>query len=113
MDRVIGAVATGMGSFVTFLVSSGIALLLFGVLWLAFGASLIWSQGSLDAAWSWLTGLPLLVQGIVWLLLLPVTAGLWIWEMGWPLVLRLVLVAGLAAWSVLIFLPRAAGTPGS
>jgi hypothetical protein len=81
---------------------------IFGLLWVAFAVGLIWSQGSIDGAWDWLRGLPWIVQGIVWLLFLPVTIGLWIWETSWPLVLRLVLVAGLAGWSLLIFFPKAA-----
>jgi hypothetical protein len=33
--------------------------------------------------------------------------GLWIWETSWPLVVRLVLVIGVAGWNLLVFLPRA------
>jgi len=33
-------------------------------------------------------------------------AGLWIWESSWPLLIRLLLVVGLAGWSLLIFLPK-------
>jgi hypothetical protein len=47
------------------------------------------------------------VQGLVWLLFLPVVVALWIWETTWPIILRLILVAGLAGWSLMIFLPRA------
>jgi hypothetical protein len=43
----------------------------------------------------------------VWVLFLPVMAGLWIWETTWPVLLRLLLVGGLAAWNLLVFLPRA------
>ena len=46
----------------------------------------------------------------VWLLFLPVMIGLWIWETTWPLLVRLVLVIGIAGWNLLIFLPRAAQT---
>ena len=58
----------------------------------AFGAALVWSQGSLDAAWQWIRDLPWLVEGTVWLLVLPVVLGLWVWQTSWPLMLRLVLV---------------------
>jgi hypothetical protein len=34
-------------------------------------------------------------------------AGLWIWESTWPVAVRLLLVAGIAGWNLLIFLPRA------
>jgi hypothetical protein len=32
--------------------------------------------------------------------------GLWVWETSWPMLLRLALVAGLAGWTLLIFLPK-------
>jgi hypothetical protein len=32
--------------------------------------------------------------------------GLWVWDTTWPLVVRLV-VAGIAGWNLLIFLPKA------
>lgn len=50
----------------------------------------------------------MIVQGLASLLFLPVTLGLWIWETTWPVLLRLVLVAGVAGWNLLVFLPRAA-----
>lgn len=108
MERAIETVASGMGNGVGFLASSGIAFIIFGLLWVAFAVGLIWSQGSIDGAWDWLRSLPWILQAVVWILFLPVTAGLWIWETSWPVVLRLVLVACLAGWSLLIFLPRAA-----
>ncbi|HEX8025908.1 MAG TPA: hypothetical protein VF484_06875 [Candidatus Limnocylindrales bacterium] len=94
-------------SSIPWLISHWVLFALFGVLWIAFGVGIVASQGSLDATWEWLRGLPLLLQGIVWLLFLPVAAGLFIWETTWPLVLRLVLVLGLAGWSLLMFIPRA------
>jgi hypothetical protein len=108
MDQFINVTVVPLASFAGWLATSGVALVIFALLWAAFGAAIIWSQGSLDAAWAWLRELPLLVQGLVWLLFLPVTVGLWIWESGWPMLVRLVLVAGLAGWSILMFIPRAA-----
>jgi len=55
-----------------------------------------------------LRGLPFIVQAVVWLLVLPVAAGLWIWETSWPLWLRLVLVIGLGWVTVYTFFPRKA-----
>ena len=52
--------------------------------------------------------LPLLVQVVVAILFLPVVAGLWVWETTWPLLVRLILVIGVAGWNLLIFLPKAA-----
>jgi len=83
-----------------------LAFVVFGVLWLAFAGALVASQGSLDAAWRWIASLPLVLQVVVWLLFLPVVAGLWVWETGWPLVVRLVAVAGLAVWTLYMFAPR-------
>jgi hypothetical protein len=111
VEQVINRVATGIGGVATFAVTSGIAFVIFGLLWLAIGIGLIWSQGSVDAAWQWVGDLPLIVQAVVWLLFLPVTLGLWIWETSWPFFLRLALVAALAGWTLLIFFPR--GTPAT
>jgi hypothetical protein len=106
MERVIESVASGAGNSVGWLAETGILFLVFAVIWLVFGVALIWSQGSLDAAWQYIRSLPILVQGIVWLLFLPVLLGLWIWETTWPAILRLILVAGIAGWNLLVFLPR-------
>lgn len=78
------------------------------ILWLGFGAALIFNQAILDTAWQLVRGLPLAVQAIVWLVVLPVTLGLWIWESSWPLWLRLVLVIGLAWVTLYTFFPRKA-----
>lgn len=110
MEQVIEAVASGLGNTVAFLAEIGVLFAIFAILWIAFGAALIWSQGSLDAAWQWVRGLPLIVQGIVWLLFLPVMIGLWIWETTWPLILRLVVIVGIAGWNLIVFLPRAVQT---
>ena len=79
--------------------------IVFAALWVGFAYALIASQGSLDAAWRWITSLPLILQGVVWLLFLPVVAGLWIWESAWPLVLRLILVASIGFFNVYLFFP--------
>ncbi|HEX6128469.1 MAG TPA: hypothetical protein VF071_05530 [Candidatus Limnocylindria bacterium] len=79
---------------------------LFTALWVGFAWALIASQGSLEAAWQWIRGLPLILQGVVWLLFLPVVAGLWIWHTDWAVVVRLVLVAGIGFWNIYLFYPR-------
>jgi hypothetical protein len=78
---------------------------LFAALWVGFAYALIASQGSLDGAWRWITSQHLIVQGVVWLLFLPVVLGLWIWHTDWALALRLVLVAGIAFWNIYLFFP--------
>jgi hypothetical protein len=106
MEAVIEALASGLGNGVTWLVEGGVLFLVFGALWAAFGAGLVWSQGSVDQAWQAIRDLPLIIQLGVWLLFLPVMLGLWIWESSWALLIRVVLVVGLAGWSLLIFLPK-------
>jgi hypothetical protein len=76
------------------------------VLWLGFAAALIFNQAILDTVWQSFRALPWAVQGVIWLLVLPVAAGLWIWETSWPLWLRLVLVIGLGWVTIYTFLPR-------
>ena len=48
---------------------------------------------------------------------MPVMVGLWVWGTDWPVVLRLVLIAAVAGWNLLVFVPRAEGRleaqPGS
>ena len=107
MDGIIERLASGLGNAVGWLAESSVLFLLFAVLWIGFAIALVWSQGSLDQAWQAIRSLPLVVQAVVWVLFLPVMAGLWIWETSWPLVVRLVLVVGLAGWNLLMFLPRA------
>jgi hypothetical protein len=107
MDQAIETVATGLGNSVAWLAENGVLFAVFALIWIAVGAALIWSQGSIDQAWQTIRGLPLVVQAVVWLLFLPVMIGLWVWETTWPLVVRLILVVGIAGWNLLVFLPRA------
>ena len=110
MEQVITGLVDGIlvpvTSLIPVLVSSGLAFVIFAAMWVALGAGLVWNQGGVDAAWAWIGSLPPLVQGVVWLLFLPVVGALWVWESSWPVVVRLVIVIGLAGWSLLIFLPR-------
>lgn len=107
MEQIIETLASGMGNSIGFLAETGLLFVIFAVIWLAFGAALVFSQGSLDAAWQAIRGVPLLVQLVAWLLFLPVMIGLWVWETTWPLFLRWFVVLGIAGWNLLVFLPRA------
>ena len=89
------------------LISSGLALVLFGAVWIGFGIALVANPAMLDDASHAIGQLPLPLQAIVWLLFLPVMAGLWVWGTDWPGVVRLVLIAGIAGWNLLMFVPRA------
>jgi hypothetical protein len=78
------------------------------ILWLAFAAALIFNQAILDSIWQSFRAFPLIVQLGIGLLLLPVVAGLWIWQTPWPLWLRLILVVGLGIATVYTFFPKQA-----
>lgn len=93
---------------IPFLVSHGILLAVFAGLWALFGYALIRNTASLIEAWTRIRQLPLIGQGLAWLLFLPVLAGLWIWRRGWPAAGRLTLIAGLAAWNLLVLVPQPA-----
>ena len=110
MERVIEPLATGLGDSIGWMADHGVLFAMFAIIWVAFGAALIWSQGSLDQAWTTINGLPLLLRIVAWLLFLPVMAGLWVWETSWPLIVRLTGVVAIAGWNLLVFLPRAAQT---
>lgn len=107
MNQLIETLASALGDGVGWLASHGVLFAIFAILWALFAAALLWSQVSLDQAWTAIRSLPLLVQVLVWIVLLPVVAGLWVWETSWPLIVRLSLVIGLGGWNLLVFLPRA------
>ncbi len=95
-------------STIPFLASHGILLAIFAALWAFFGYALVRNQPSLDDAWMRIRRLPLVAQALAWLLFLPVLAGLRIWRSRWPMAWRVVLIAGLAGWNLLVFLPQSA-----
>lgn len=80
--------------------------LLFAVLWIAFLAALAFSPATLDQVWHSLRRLPLPIEAVAWLLFLPITLGLWIWQRGWAAPIRLILLITLAAWNLFVFFPR-------
>ena len=82
------------------------AFSILALLWLAFGAALVFNPDLLATVWQAFRGWPLVGQAIVALLTLPVVAGLWIWNTDWPVWLRLVLVIGLAWATVYTFFPK-------
>jgi hypothetical protein len=112
MDQIIVTIinwtVVPVTSAIPFLASRGILLAVFGALWVLFSVALVRNRPSLDAAWTRIRHLPLVAQAAAWLLFLPVLAGLWIWRSRWPLVSRLALIAGLAGWNLLVFLPQSA-----
>jgi len=87
-----------------------VAFAVLSLLWLAFVAALLFNRMALDTVWHSFRSWPMVAQILVGLLVLPVVIGLWVWETSWPILLRLVLVIGLAAVTVYTFLPKK--TPG-
>ena len=80
------------------------------ILWVAFGALLISRQGDLGDLWSNFRGQHWLLQGIEFVLLLPWVLALWIWNTGWVLWIRIVLVLGLAWVNLVMFWPWPGGS---
>jgi hypothetical protein len=108
MDVLIGTlvmVIEAVTAPIPFLASSGLLLLLFAAMWVALGVAIVRAPARVDAAWRRLRALPLLVQLLAWVLLLPILAGIAVWQLGWPRLARMAMVAGIAAWNLLVFLP--------
>lgn len=81
------------------------AFTIFILLWITFFAALLFKPGLLGDAWKRFRSWPVLLQLLVAFLTLPVVLGLWIWQARWPYWLRLLLVAGLAWFTIYTFFP--------
>ena len=75
--------------------------------WVAFAAALLASPQSLEDVWTAIRDLPLLVEGVVWLLGFPFLIGLAIWQTSWEEPVRLTVIAVLAVAYTSMFVPRA------
>lgn len=106
VDRLVRWLIVPVAEMIPVLVRTGILFVVFAALWFGFFVALVANPVALDSVWRAIQGLPLVVQALAWLLFLPLTAGLWTWTTDWPLVVRLVLVLGIAGWSLAMFLPR-------
>lgn len=71
----------------------------------AFAYYLIADPSRLEAVWTWVRALPLVVQLVLWLLCLPWMAVLWVWNAPWALAVRLVLVVGLLVFTEYLVFP--------
>jgi hypothetical protein len=74
--------------------------------WVAFAVALVASPQTLDDVWTSVRDLPLVVEGVVWLLGFPFLVGLAIWQTSWDEALRLAAVALLAVAYTYMFVPR-------
>jgi hypothetical protein len=74
--------------------------------WILFFALLAFSEPTLGELWHDVRDLPLVVEGLVWLLFFPFILALGVWDSSWETWLRLLLVSCFAfAWSF-AFWPR-------
>jgi hypothetical protein len=110
-ERIIESLASSLGNSIGWLAEHGVLLVVYGVIWAAVGAGLLVNEATVSQAWSEIDGQHVVVQLLLWLLFLPVMVGLWIWHTDWPLLIRGLLLIGLAGWNLLVFLPRRSARP--
>lgn len=72
----------------------------FAIMWIGFAVALIVNPEWLDALWTWVRGLPLIAEILVWVFFLPMTVGLWIWESAGGTMIKLLGFAGLVGWTL-------------
>jgi hypothetical protein len=77
------------------------AIVIFAMLWVGFAIALVVNREWLDLLWNWVRALPSVAEIIVWVLFLPIMAGLWIWESSWPALVSLLAFAGIVVWTLL------------
>lgn len=76
------------------------AILVFAILWVGFVVALLVNREWLGLLWDSVRALPPLAEIIVWLLFLPIMAGLGLWESSWPAYARLLALAGIIIWTL-------------
>lgn len=106
VDRLVRWVVVPVTGVIPVLVRTGLLFLLFAALWVMFLGALIVDPTALASAQREVAALPLVGQAVAWLLFLPLLGGLWIWSTDWPAVIRVGLIVALAAWNLLVFIPR-------
>lgn len=110
-ERVIERVATSAGDTIGWMAEHGVLFAVFAVLWIAFAVALVFNAGAMDDAWATLNSQSLAVQLVVWLLFLPITAGMWIVQTDWPELVQLTLATALAFWTLLVLRPTRTRLP--
>jgi hypothetical protein len=74
--------------------------------WSVFVTLLAVSPGTLDDAYHWLTGLPIVWEILMWIVVLPWALAYVVWEASWDQWLRILVVGLLAAAHLLLSAPR-------
>jgi hypothetical protein len=75
--------------------------------WGAFVALLAASPGTLDDAYAWLTGLPIVWEILMWIVTLPWTVAYLVYESSWEHWVSVLVVALIVVVHLSIFAPRA------
>lgn len=75
-------------------------------MWSAFSTLLIASPETLGEIWSWLTGLPLAAEVVMWIVLFPWALALAVWQSSWEEWVTLLVIALLGAGWTLVSKPR-------
>jgi len=88
-------------SFTVPRVLSTYAIVIFVMLWVGLAIALLVNREWLDLIWNWVRALPSVLEIIVWVLFLPITVGLWVWESSWPTFVSLLAFAGIVVWTLL------------
>lgn len=74
--------------------------------WLIFVYVALYTPGGLDSVWQSVRELPVVVQIVLWLVLLPYMAALWVWQADWSVPVRVGVIGGIALGTVLFSIPR-------
>jgi hypothetical protein len=106
IDVLVRGLIVPVTSAIPFLVRTGLLFAAFAALWVAFLAAMVVQPAALGDAWRTIGALPLPALGLAWLLFLPQVSGLWIWATDWPEIVRIILVVSIAAWNLIVFIPR-------
>ena len=83
-----------------------LVFVLFAVLWACFAAALGFRRQVLDECWQAFRRQNVAVQALGWLLFLPLTAALLVWERRWHVGIRFLLVLAIALVNLFMFFPR-------
>ena len=96
----MSSVARSWGEWVSVVLTVWSAIV-FLLLWAGLAIALLSDPAWLDRAWSWVRGLPGVVEIAVWVLFLPITVTLWLWQAAWPITARLAAFAAIVVWTSL------------
>ena len=68
----------------------------FGFLWIVFAVLWIFSPDTLGHVYTWITGLPVVLEVIFWIVFLPWVGSLYLWHSSLPLWLTILLIVLIA-----------------